>query len=137
MAYATRIVLLLIALALTLAGALPVMAQPFVGADAYKVDGLDPDSCSCAATGGPVAAPALACALAPVTGGEQPKCNMAPITTPGTYQVTITITRNEKITNSPGAGTFVPAGSATSAPFAYTLGAGAIALPLNARLLAQ
>lgn len=105
--------------------ALPAQAQS-IAAGAYAADGTQPDACACAAAG----APALTCSLASVGGGVEPRCSVAPITTAGTYSVTITVTRKEKITNTTGGGSFVPASEATSAPFAYTRGGAALPPPI-------
>lgn len=122
----------IVAYALT-AGFAHAQVVPKVVADPYKADGTEPDACSCAGAG----APPLACSLASVTGGVRPTCDVSPITTPGTYSLTITVTRKEKITNTTGGGSFVPAASATSSPFAFTRGGAALLPPTGAALTTQ
>jgi hypothetical protein len=121
--------------ALMLGFAAPSIAQtlPKIVSDAYKVDGAEPDACSCGAPN----APALTCSLPSVTGGVRPTCDVSPIIVSGTYNVTITVTRKEKITNTAGGGQLVPASEATSGPFAYTLVDVALPPPTGARLTTQ
>lgn len=52
--------------------------------------------------------------------------------TPGLYTFIMTVTRNESLITTPGvSASYVPAGSASSAPFTYTLGDSVIGSPSN------
>lgn len=112
-------------------------ADPFLISDAYTVNGSDPDACSLNVSGGPVAVPTVTCTIVPGTGTEQPKCDLGSISVVGTYTLTMTCTRDAKTINTAGGGSFVPAASATSSPFAYRLDGAAIVSPQNVRLIAK
>lgn len=61
-----------------------------------------------------------ACTLPAVTGGVQPTCDLVSIATPGTYTIVLTVTTNTNCVNTLNAADCSGAGSASSAPFAYT-----------------
>lgn len=71
-----------------------------------------------------------ACTLAQVTGGWQPRCDLAGITQPGTYTLVMTATNNAECVNTPNAATCSGAGSASSAPFAYKWRGSSVPVPV-------
>lgn len=131
------------AVALALSAALcPLFAQgaPFLLADAYPPDSataLQPDSASITINGG---AP-IACALLSVTtpaNGKRPVCDLASVTSSGTYAVVLTVSRAPSCVNTgPNAGECTPGGSAATGPFAYMRKSGTVGAPQSPQLSAQ
>jgi len=93
-----------------------VFAAPTMVASPYPATGAQPVAAVFTVNGG---AP-IPCTLVAVTGGLQPTCNLVSITAPGTYTLVMTVTSNAGCVNTPNAATCVGAGSASSAPFAYS-----------------
>jgi len=100
-------------------------AAPFLYADPYPATGTQPDAASFTINGGSP----IACQLVSVTGGLQPKCDLASITTAGTYTLVMTVSKAPSITNTSTGATNDPGGSASSPPFAYVLRAGGVPTP--------
>lgn len=132
------------AVALALSAALcPLFAQaaPFLSADPYGPDtatAAQPDSAEFTINGG---AP-IACALVAVTtpaGGKQPKCDLASLTSSGTYTIVMTAKRAGPScgNTSATAGQCTFGGSASSAPFVYTVRSGSVGAPTAPVLSAQ
>ena len=109
-----------------LLAASPAMAAPFIVADPYPATGVQPDSASFTVNGGSP----VACALETVSGGVRPKCDLASITTPGTYTIVVTVTKNPSITNGTNTATNTAGSVASSAPFAYRLITAPVAGPV-------
>jgi hypothetical protein len=103
----------------------PAQAAPFLLADAYPPTVTQPDSASFTVNGGA----AIACTIETVTAGKRPKCDLASITTPGTYTLVLTATKAPSIVNAPNTATNDAGGSASSAPFAYVFKSGGVSLP--------
>ena len=101
-------------------------AAPFLYADPYPSTATQPDSASLSVNGG---AP-ISCLLEMVTGGKRPKCDLASITSPGTYTLVMTVSVAGGIVNGTNTATNTQAGSASSAPFSYTLKGGSVATPV-------
>lgn len=101
-------------------------ASPFLTADVYPATATQPDGASVTVNGG---AP-IACVVESVTGGVRPKCDLASITTSGTYTLVLTVTRSANCAPSAGGSTCTGAGSASSAPFAYVWRAGSVTAPV-------
>jgi hypothetical protein len=72
----------------------------------------------------------IACTLPAVSGGVQPTCDLASIATPGTYTLILTVTTNVDCVNTLNAATCSGAGSASSAPFAYTWNGSGVPTPV-------
>ena len=72
----------------------------------------------------------IACTLPAVTGGWQPTCSLASLTTPGTYTLVMTVTTNTNCINTLDAADCVGAGSASSKPFAYTWRDAVVPIPV-------
>lgn len=116
-------------------------AAPFLSADPYGPDtptAAQPDSVEYTINGG---AP-IACALVAVTapaGGKQPKCDLASLTSSGTYTIVMTAKRAGPScgNTSATAGQCTFGGSASSAPFAYTVRSGSVGAPTAPVLSAQ
>lgn len=106
--------------------AMPASAAPFLYADAYPATGVQPDAASFTINGGSP----IACQLETVAAGVRPKCDLASITTPGTYTLVVTVTKAGGIANTSGGATVTQAGSASSAPFAYRLAGGSVPTPV-------
>lgn len=101
-------ILILLAAVVTAAAAAPTLtANPYAVAPAAATLSVD---------GGPP----IACTLPSVSGGVQPTCDLASITAPGTYTLVLTVTKNAECVNTLNAAECSGAGSASSAPFAYT-----------------
>ena len=112
-------------LAAMVAAAGAANAAPFLYADPYPPTATQPDTARFTINGG---AP-ISCTLETVTGGIRPKCDLASITTPGTYTLVMTVSKAATITNGTGTATNDPGGSASSDPFAYVLRAGSVSKP--------
>ena len=102
---------------------LPVTAAPFLEATPYPASGPQPDAASFTVNGG---AP-VACQLVASAAGITPRCDLASITTPGTYTLVMTVTAKGGVS---GGNTFTQAGSASSTPFSYSLRAGVATPPV-------
>lgn len=100
---------------------LTVLAAPFLQGDAYPANGPQPDAVSFTVNGGA----AVACQLVAVANGIQPKCDLASISTPGTYTLVMTVSAKGGVS---GGNQYTLPGSASSSPFSYVLRAG-IATP--------
>lgn len=103
----------LFALALPLAAA----GAPILTADPYPANAAQPDTVSFTIDGG---AP-LRCSLLDTPAGKVPICDLASITTPGTYTLVMTVASHGACTSAPDSGTCSGGGSASSAPFSYTV----------------
>ena len=97
--------------------AFAAQAAPFLYSEAYPATGAQPDAATVTINGG---AP-VTCTVQTVTAGKQPKCDLASITSPGTYTLVLTVTKAAGIVNTTGGATNDPGGSASSSPFAYVL----------------
>lgn len=109
-----------------LLAASPAMAAPFLIADPYPATSVQPDSASFTVNGGSP----VACLLEAVTGGLRPKCDLASITTPGTYTLVLTVTKNAAITNGANTATNTAGSVASSTPFSYRLITAPVAGPV-------
>lgn len=107
------------------------LAAPTLTANPYPPEAIQPAAVSFTVNGG---APKV-CTLVPVAGGLQPTCDLASITAPGTYTLVMTATSNAGCVSAPSAATCNGAGSASSAPFAYTWLGNAIAPPVISRAM--
>lgn len=72
----------------------------------------------------------IACTLVQIAGGWQPTCDLASITAPGTYTLVMTATSNAECINTLNAADCSGAGSASSAPFAYTWRGSSVPAPV-------
>ena len=102
---------------------LAALAAPFLQGDPYPANGPQPDAVSFTVNGG---AP-VACQLVAVPTGIQPKCDLASITTPGTYTLVMTASAKGGVS---GGNIYTLPGSASSSPFSYTLRAGVATPPV-------
>lgn len=100
-------------------------AGPFLYADPYPPTSVQPDAASLTINGGTP----ISCTLVSVAGGLQPKCDLASITTDGTYTLIMTVSKAASIATSPGGATNTAGGSASSAPFSYRLLRAPVATP--------
>lgn len=100
-------------------------ANPFLVADPYPATGTQPDGASVTVNGGSP----LNCTIETVTGGVRPKCDLASITTPGTYTLVLTVTRSAGCTSTANGSTCTAAGSASASPFSYVWRAGTVSPP--------
>ncbi len=103
------------------------LAAPFLESAPYAANGPQPDAASFTVNGG---AP-VACQLVARTEGIVPRCDLASIANPGAYTLVLTVTAKGGVS---GGNTYTQAGSASSAPFSYTLRAG-VATPPVVRLV--
>lgn len=94
-------------------------ANPFLSADPAPLTGTQPDSASVTINGGSP----FTCVVTPATStvGATAKCEMAGITTAGTYTLVMTWCNKGGIVNTPGGAVNTTAGCASSAPFSYKL----------------
>lgn len=115
----------LLTLILLLASGIAI-AAPTLTAAPYPPNSIQPHAAMFTVDGGPP----KACSLVQVAGGLQPQCDLSSITLPGTYKLVMIVTTNAECINTPSAATCSGAGSASSAPFAYTWMGNAITPPV-------
>lgn len=104
----------------------PVAAAPHLFANPYPTGDGQPDTITMTVNGGT----AQACELVAVAGGKQPKCDLAGITTAGTYTLVMTACRTGSIVNGDSSATVTQEACASSVPFSYTLRSGGVAAPV-------
>lgn len=72
---------------------------------------------------------ATACSLETVSGGVRNKCDLAGITTAGTYTLVQSVCRAATLTNGTNTATFAPGGCADGVPFSYKFNGASVTPP--------